>query len=312
MKEKQEEFTYLLGKYQANALENEEYIEFLVQLNGDEADDAILQSAKEDWSESKIILQRIQQKAVRRKRQILWTRLTVAASVLVLLAMYMFWPSTTESLPTVNYATQYGETKSIELPDGSKVLLNANSKLTWDPSWEETGSRQVTLAGEAFFDVVQTQDKKSFVVEANKVRVKVLGTSFNVRSRPHNADVFLESGKIDLAIKESNEKEFTLLPGDYISYDEAAQEILKNSENTLSSRASWVNGMLDFQNKNLPNILHRIEELYGVHFSVENPELIEKRMDLSLPYSDWELIKQALEISLQVDFTEQNDTIIVK
>ncbi|GAA5221043.1 FecR family protein [Membranihabitans marinus] len=310
--QKEDKFAQLMEKYQTSSLSKREYAEFIALLNSENRESLIQQASQEDWSPSKDILKDIQDKTIHKKKRNLWTRWTIAASVLLLIALYVFWPVSSTSGQVVVYTTPYGQTQSIQLPDGSEVLLNANSTLTWDSSWEETGRRHVSLEGEAFFDVLQTPDKKSFVVDANKVKVRVLGTRFNVRSRNYNTDIFLQSGKVDLSIGESEEKEITMVPGDYIKYNENEKIVEKNGENTLSGRASWVSGMLEFENKYLPEILQRFEELYGVHFAIANPDLNLKRMDLSLPYSNWDLIKQALEISLQVNFSEQNDTILVK
>ena len=312
MKENRDRFAQLEKKFHANTLSRSEYDEYISLMDDESIDRMVDQLSKEDWSFSKGIVGLIQKEADRKKKRILFGKIAIAASLLLMVGMYVLWPSKISPPPLLAYSTHYGETRSFSLPDGSKVVLNANSKLTWDATWEVSGRRDVILEGEAFFDVVKRDDKMPFTVNTKQIKVNVLGTSFNVRSRSLETDVYLQSGKIDLAFNESKEKEISMVPGDFVNYDQTERLVSKTSVESIKKTASWVNGMLEFENKGLPDILNRFEELYGVHFSIENPELMDWRMDLSLPYSNWDLIKQALEISLLVTFEVQNDTIIVK
>jgi len=312
VKENHKRFEQLEKKFQANTLTRSEYDEYISLMDVEGVDAMVDAFSKEDWSFSRDLVELMRKKADRKKRRILFGKIGIAASILFMVGMYVYWPSEVSPAPSLVYSTPYGETRSFPLPDGSKVVLNANSELSWDAAWKETGNRVVELDGEAFFDVVKRDDKMPFTVNTKQIKVNVLGTSFNVRSRSLETDVYLQSGKIDLAFNEVEEEEISMVPGDFVNYDQTERQVSKTSAESIRKTASWVNGMLEFENKGLPDILNRFEELYGVHFYIENPELMDWRMDLSLPYSNWDLIKQALEISLLVTFEVQNDTIIVK
>ena len=88
---------------------------------------------------------------------------------------------------TVTEIAKRGSHLAVTLPDGSKVNLNADSRLTYKP-YQWIISRNVELEGEAFFEVKQG---KRFSVKSNQNKVNVLGTSFNIFSRPGNYRVTL-------------------------------------------------------------------------------------------------------------------------
>ena len=93
---------------------------------------------------------------------------SVAAGFLILIAAGLLWWLPTTTPDVLEYSTGYGERQKIELPDGSKVEMNANSRLVWDANWEHSGNRSVTLDGEAYFDVVKAQNKKFQVKRSNR------------------------------------------------------------------------------------------------------------------------------------------------
>ncbi|MEM9687654.1 MAG: FecR domain-containing protein, partial [Bacteroidota bacterium] len=81
---------------------------------------------------------------------------------------------------TIAIATQTGDRKKVTLPDGSTVILNAESSLTYPKNFTDS-IRQVTLTGEAFFDI-KRNTTQPFIVKTEYLSVKVLGTAFNVKS----------------------------------------------------------------------------------------------------------------------------------
>jgi len=111
-------------------------------------------------------------------------RFMAAASVvlIVTISVFYFWK---DDRAWKEYHTAYGETKSVVLPDGSSVVLNANSKLTIASDWNQVDSeREIWLDGEAFFSVIHKKDNKVFRVKTKEgVSVEVLGTTFNVYNR---------------------------------------------------------------------------------------------------------------------------------
>ncbi|WP_138484816.1 FecR family protein [Dyadobacter bucti] len=303
----------LLEQYRNDDLSSEEYEEFLRLIGEPGHENVLNQAAEKDWQESGEILRMIkaQHQPLRNSARLIRLSWMIAASVALVTSAYFFWPRIKPAPETIAYQTLYGETKKLVLPDSSTVLLNANSRLEWDSDWEKHGKRTAKLEGEAFFEVKKTRGM-GFVVRSGNVNVEVLGTVFNVRNRRGLTDVYLESGKVNLEIDETGNRSVTMKPGNSVHYNTTRKVLVVEQTSTMSQSASWVEGMLEFQNKPLGDILNHFEELYGKKFKIENKSLLTRRMDLSLPYSNWDLIRKALEISLHVEFTETKDSIVVK
>ena len=105
----------------------------------------------------------------------------------------------------IHYTTAYGETKQLTLPDGTRVILNANSNLSYANDWasgEVSRTRSVRLAGEAFFKVTKRQTPTGspvkFVVNSRDLQIAVLGTEFNVNQRGQAVSVMLNEGKVQI------------------------------------------------------------------------------------------------------------------
>lgn len=308
-------FERLLKKYHNNSLSDEEYQVFISILDVEKmiVAESLDDMAGKDWEESLELLTRIRQEETdrvetgKKKLNIKWIW-QGAAAVLLLGIAWFFWPQTQPE--DLVFTTGYGEIKNIELPDGSIVLLNANSQISWTEGWKSSGYRKVELNGEAYFDVKHREDMP-FEVSASGVKVDVLGTEFNIRDRGSETEVFLHQGKVNLKI-DNKEETVEMLPGDFVRYDSVIEDLIIEKDHKLGKQAAWVDGMLDFENKPLEAILQEFGTLYGKEFKIENKDLAHKRMDFSLPYSDWELVKKALEIAIDAEFTETKDSVFIK
>jgi ferric-dicitrate binding protein FerR (iron transport regulator) len=118
------------------------------------------------------------------------------------------------------HTTHYGETARIKLPDGSMVVLNAHSTLTYN-DWSEGQTREVWLNGEAFFEVQKKHDatgRVKFVVHTGDLNVEVLGTRFNVSNRGLRTQIVLEEGKVRLRYEQETEKVIDMQPGELVEY----------------------------------------------------------------------------------------------
>jgi len=163
-----------------------------------------------------------------------------------------------------------GQHVSLTLSDGTKVILNAESKLTY-PSEFSGNERNVELHGEAFFEV--THNKKApFIVKGSFLNVKVLGTKFNFRSYPNEkAEVTLDEGKVEVESADLKDKRI-LSPGQQILYTPKEGMRLVNKTDVYLVK-SWTTGELSFQNKRLDEICAELERKFNVHINIENKKL---------------------------------------
>jgi transmembrane sensor len=121
-----------------------------------------------------------------------------AASLLLVAAGLWWWASPHGAgAATEIYATEAGETRTVNLPDGSTAVLNASSQLAYSTVGNE---RRASFSGEAFFSIASNPDRP-FVVSANGTDTRVMGTAFNLRAYPEEPTVEVEvkEGKVELA-----------------------------------------------------------------------------------------------------------------
>lgn len=209
------------------------------------------------------------------------------------------------------YSTDFGERKEIELPDGSQVALNANTRLTWDNNWAKTGVREVILEGEAFFEVVKSEAAQ-FRVFSDGVSVNVLGTSFNVSNRRGTTEVFLEKGAVTLELSEVNEI-IDMKPGEKVWYDRSGGDSVgKVVDETLYSAAAWKMGVISFQKAPMKKILPELSDIYGIQIVCEDSSLEERVMDIGVPYMDWEATKHSLELAMKVRIEEEDGVYLIR
>src|SRR5688572_14328268 len=114
---------------------------------------------------------------MRTRRRWWWS---AAAAIILLAAATWLW---SEIGARASIKTAYGQVTRQQLPDGSEVILNANSSISYSDGWEKGGEREVWVKGEAFFKVAKTATKSKFIVHTDQLDVVVTGTQFNVVSR---------------------------------------------------------------------------------------------------------------------------------
>lgn len=147
-----------------------------------------MQSKEASWNQLQAKLAQNQSETVVRKMPWLIRRgWAVAAAVIVVVAVFFFNPDEQTRVASNN------KIEEVVLPDGSKVILNENSEVTYNPSWE---NRVIELKGEAFFEVKKGE---RFTVKTNMGDVQVLGTSFNVFAEEGMFMVDCYTGKVEVS-----------------------------------------------------------------------------------------------------------------
>lgn len=236
------------------------------------------------------------------KRVVLWSG--VAASLLILIAAgILLWKPS--EVPDIHYATSYGETREIVLPDSSVVMLNANSSLVWMASEEET-LREVRLSGEAFFNV-RSMPEKPFRVYSHEMVIEVLGTSFNLNNRENKDEVFLEEGAIRINNQKDMEDTLHLVAGEAAFFHTDSHKVIKTSDSRFEDQSKWKDGILKFRNVSVQEILKEVQYIYGVDLQIKDDDLLEKPMDFALPYSNWNVVSKALALALGTELIEFED-----
>lgn len=272
-----------------------------------------------------------------------WRRssLLIAASVLILVIAGGWWLWSGSSIKKVEMAsrevkTPKGSQSYLTLPDGTEVWLNVNSKIVYDDDFNQS-YRRVKLTGEAYFKVAENKDKP-FIIQAGGLKVKVLGTVFNVRSYPDesNIETTLVSGSVEITLDDQPGNTIQLKPGeklsvhnrintDYIatrrqtdSLDTAATPLLllskmrvDPSDSTLID-AAWKEGKLIFDGEDFGKVASKIEKWYNVTVVVENENLYTTSFTGVFGKKPLTTVLSTLQATGKLTYRQENDTIYVR
>lgn len=205
--------------------------------------------------------------------------------------------------------TPYGGEYRITLSDGTKVWLNAGSSLHY-PVKFNGNKRGVKLTGEGYFEVAQNEDHP-FVVEAEGMEIKVLGTHFNVEAYPEENTVSttLASGAIKVV---KNSKTKLLAPGEQAVLNKREKKLVVKKVNVKQILA-WKNAMFYFNNTNIQEIMKKISRWYNVKTKYEAQDLKNKNFSGVISrYKDVGALLKRMELTGTIDFKIEGKVITVK
>lgn len=205
-------------------------------------------------------IRQIESKKKRLKmRRVLLGSAAVIIPVLLLLGGYFY----SQDVKMVEVLTSTNQQKQCTLSDGTTILLNSCSKVTY-PSEFKDSVRVVTLIGEAYFSVA-SDVTKPFIVKTKDLSVRVLGTQFNISDYPSDDRTIttLNSGKIQVDIQaEKADSRYILKPNQEIVFNKIDKSVLINT--VTGKNIGWKDGSLVFQDDTFNDIVNSIERRFGV------------------------------------------------
>lgn len=219
---------------------------------------------------------------------------STAASVLLLIGAFFFLNRNT------NHTTTYGEQLTITLPDGSEVILNANSTLNYKTKNWAT-NRVLELNGEAYFKVKKGSD---FVVETNHGTVSVLGTQFNVNTKDATFEIKCFKGKVN--VKTSNHNRILTQGKAFRQLKDTTPEDF----NTQEVYPSWTQGESTFNNAPLSQVIVALEHQYNVKIDAVNIDDTQKFTG-SFTHNNLNIALQTVFVPLRINTSKINTRNIV-
>lgn len=307
----------------------------------------IIQRASEESKQS-VVFDIEQVTSVRRRFG--WVKYAVAASVVGLVSFMVYFVN----LPkiedeSIQLASQENEivakkgTKSkLLLPDGSQVWLNSDTKLVYKSDFNDT-LREVSLEGEAYFDVVKNP-KKPFIVHTSGISIRVLGTAFNVKSYPQESiiEATLVRGLIEVERNsEPHASKILLRPNEKLTYSKPLNKIdaverlgssnpitsapvapLKAQSIEISSiprnitdstrlETSWVYGKLLFEGDSFRDLAQKMERWFNVKISFRNNKVAGYRFRGVFADENIEEALNALELTNPFKYTINGNEIVI-
>lgn len=176
----------------------------------------------------------------------------------------------TLNVPMQELYVPAGQRAQLTLPDGSKVWLNADSKLSYPSVFGN--ERRVKLSGEGFFEVAK-DEKAPFIVSTHSIDVKALGTRFNVYSylNEDHTSVYLKEGSVSVYYPSSEDQGIILTPEQCVDEKEGKMTLVKADSDDLL----WRDGIYSFKKQRLQEIIEKLECYYDVSIVVENPKIMD-------------------------------------
>lgn len=232
-----------------------------------------------------------------------WKKLMMAGFILAfIITSFLFFNSRKPLEPQISpgissVVTKYGNKSKISLPDGSQVWLNAGSRLDYNSVDFNYARREVNLSGEAYFDIAHNANKP-FIVRSGNMRIKVLGTMFNVKAYPEekNIETSLIKGSVEITINDRPYDKYILSPNEklVISTNGIAQKSpalnVVNMSKTVSESAdivalekvdysaieklvletAWVQNKLVFRSEKFSDLAIRMERWFDIEIKFRN------------------------------------------
>lgn len=211
---------------------------------------------------------------------------------------------TTNHQSPIVVTTGMGEHSHVSLPDGTALTLNAQTTVRYNLS---DGKRQVSIDGEAFFEVARDPEHP-FVVTANGMTVTCLGTAFDVRnySDESNISVVLRDGKVRVNARDAD---LTMEPGSRVLMDRQTLALSKHTVNP-SDYTAWLNGEIKYNDQTLEEIAAELSRNYNIDLVITSDELKQERFTGYLGRSSLRNILDVLCLASNMSYHVDNETMV--
>jgi transmembrane sensor len=255
---------------------------------------------------------RISERATFKKRvDWLGPLVKVAAAILVVLSASLFYmlhqPGQEEAAlqEPIHFQTEEKQHREVALGDGTIVRLNSNSEMTISSDFMK-GAREITLSGEAYFDVVHDPERP-FIIHANQSSIEVLGTVFNVRSIKgmDNVQVAVVDGKV--AFKSTNgsseaEQLSVILSKGQYGYMDVTERTVQVDDLAVENYLAWKNGRFIFDGLTLSQVCMQLNRIYNSECSFDSDEI--RNLQITSNFTDDSLDKalEVIALSLGLEF----------
>jgi transmembrane sensor len=233
-------------------------------------------------------------------------------------------------------STRPGSRSRVQLPDGTVVMLNAGSKLTYNKDYG-VDVRDVTLVGEGFFDVKKNKEKP-FIIHTSNINIKVLGTVFNVKAYPEDkrTETSLIRGSIEVTIKNRPNDKIILSPSEKLVVENGVVLEKIAAEHTINAPAEaeivplvsinklkyhegdssiaetqWIENRFVFNDESFDDLALRMERWYDVKIEIKDPSLQKRRMTGNFEKESISQALEALKIMIPFRYEEDGNRIII-
>ncbi|MEQ5791601.1 FecR family protein [Muricauda sp. NFXS6] len=209
----------------------------------------------------------------------------------------------------------YGKNLTITLQDGTVVMLNSGSSMTYPSSFVDMNTREVQLKGEAFFEVTKNPEKP-FIVKTETMYTQVFGTVFNVSAYAEDgaSEVVLVEGSVGVGKPDNKRGEDLQM----LRPSQKAIDALDGGEGfvvedvDVSSYISWTQGILSFENDSMGQIVKRLQRQYNIKIVNQYKELDERRFTGMFDEESIDHVLRTIQAHTHFSYDKEEDLIIIK
>lgn len=303
----QEQETVMLWRKQSE--DNEKYFN---QLNHifDKAGATNVQvefDADEAWNKVKSQIKH-DGKVISINRTPFFSPLRIAAGIILLLGIgFVFYLLTAPPIQTLAVASEK-ETRQDTLPDGSTAFLNKKTELEFEYNPREK-TRKVKLKGEAYF-AVKHEDEKPFIIEADEILVRDIGTEFNLKAYPDKdtIEIIVTHGEVQFYTKQ--DPGLNLKAGEKAIYSKRTKEFYR-IEKPDTNALSYKTKVFSFNNTDLRSVVSLLNEVYNSKISLANESLYSCRLTANFKEDNPEIIAEVIAETMGLEITKKDDQLIL-
>jgi transmembrane sensor len=279
-----EQFSQLYNKYLEGNLSPEEEQAFYRAVQEGHFDDELHALAGQSWEESKVYQQPPAEDGLLRigkvmekirpvqKRHIPYWRWVAAASIVLIVASLVIYkqkPAPSAPLAILHkIVTAAGEKRVVYLPDSSVVHMNAGTTLIY----HDNTPRNITLSGEAFFNVTHNPDQSFTVASSDSVRTRVLGTSFNIKNYPNESKINISVVTGKVSVSRNNTPLAIMVKDMELVFD-------RQSATTHVERSNWRKGVLAFEFNTLQEVVACLERTYDCRIHIDKGVAFKRKLN---------------------------------
>lgn len=240
-----------------------------------------------------------------------WQRVAVACIIIVLSLVNYRMNDKQKQLSIQNFtvSAEKGQRAFVTLPDSTKVWLNSDTKISYpaDYGMEE---RNVTLVGEAYFEVAKNPEKR-FIVEAKGMQVEALGTSFNINAYRDDDKIIasLFSGSVRVSY---DEHMAILKPHESVKVDLLTQSFSQYKDENMQDVALWRQNEITFDGESLEEITRIMNRLYNTTIYIEDESLKKECYIGTIRNNSLENFIDIINLTTPVIYENKGDTVFLK
>lgn len=245
-----------------------------------------------------------------------WRRTSMGAAAVVLLAAGAWWwqatrsdPATVPTFAAQQHETGVGETRTLDLPDGTRVVLGPASRIGIGAEYGGD-ARVVMLAGEALFDVVH-DDARPFSVRAGSATIRDIGTTFTVRTAATGIEVAVTAGSVVLHATARPEQEGVVLRAGDLGELDAIGRATKLAGRVTDADTAFTSGRLVLEETTLENAALALKRWYGITLVAE-PDLTQRHITASFRNEPVQEVLDIIGLALGARIELRGDTAVVR